>query len=132
MVRLGEDLADDVESKVAAYGRGLLEEVFASDANAALDDRTKNPGWTELVRRAGGPTLRIGKRTLYVALRIAAYAFEPMVMEALRAGRLRRVLEAYAPTVPGYLIYFPNRAQRSPPLRQFVEAAKELAVTSLS
>jgi DNA-binding transcriptional LysR family regulator len=59
-----------------------------------------------------------------------AYAFEPLVMEQLRAGRLQRVLEGYAPTVPGYFLYFPSRAQRSAPLRLFVEAARELAVRS--
>jgi DNA-binding transcriptional LysR family regulator len=57
-----------------------------------------------------------------------AYAFEPMVVEHLRAGRLEVVLEAYAPTVPGYFLYFPSRAQRSAPLRLFVEAAKELSL----
>jgi DNA-binding transcriptional LysR family regulator len=57
-----------------------------------------------------------------------AYAFEPAAMEYLRSGRLALVLEAYAPTVPGYFLYFPSRAQRSVPLRLFVEAAKELAV----
>jgi DNA-binding transcriptional LysR family regulator len=57
-----------------------------------------------------------------------AYAFEPMVMEQLRARRLKVVLEAYAPTVPGYFLYFPSRAQRSAPLRLFVEAAKELSM----
>ena len=57
-----------------------------------------------------------------------AYAFEPMVEEQLRTGRLRRVLESYAPTVPGFFLYFPSRAQRSAPLRLFVEAAKELLV----
>lgn len=57
-----------------------------------------------------------------------AYAFEPMIVEQLRSGRLKLVLERFAPTVPGYFIYFPNRAQRSEPLRLFVEAAKELAV----
>jgi len=36
-----------------------------------------------------------------------AYAFEPRVMEQLRTGQLKRVLEPYAPTVPGYFIYFP-------------------------
>jgi DNA-binding transcriptional LysR family regulator len=59
-----------------------------------------------------------------------AYAFEPMVKDQLRTGRLRRVLEPYAATVPGYFLYFPSRAQRSAPLRLFVEAAKELAVRS--
>ncbi len=57
-----------------------------------------------------------------------AYAFEPVVAERLRTGRLVRVLEAYAPTVPGFFLYFPSRAQRSTPLRLFVETAKELLV----
>lgn len=57
-----------------------------------------------------------------------AYAFEPMVLERLHAGRLQRVLERYAPTVPGFFLYFPSVARRSAPLRLFMEAAKELAV----
>jgi DNA-binding transcriptional LysR family regulator len=56
-----------------------------------------------------------------------AYVFEPMVAEQLRTGRLQRVLESYAPTVPGFFLYFPSRAQRSPALRLFVDAARELA-----
>ena len=60
-----------------------------------------------------------------------AYASEPMVTEPLRDGRLQRVLEPYAPTVPGFFLYFPSRAQRSAPLRLFVEAAKELAVRAV-
>ena len=57
-----------------------------------------------------------------------AYVFEPSVQEPLRSGRLKVVLEAYAPTVPGFFLYFPSHAQRSPPLRLFIEAAKELAL----
>ncbi|WP_257447777.1 LysR family transcriptional regulator [Archangium lipolyticum] len=57
-----------------------------------------------------------------------AYAFEPMVMEDLRSGRLQRVLEPYAPTVPGYFLYFPSRAQRTPALRAFVDIARESLV----
>jgi DNA-binding transcriptional LysR family regulator len=59
------------------------------------------------------------------------YAFEPMVLERLRTGRLQRVLERYAPTVPGFFLYFPSVARRSGPLRLFVEAAKELAVRAV-
>ncbi|MDB4928037.1 MAG: LysR family transcriptional regulator [Myxococcaceae bacterium] len=55
-----------------------------------------------------------------------AYVFEPLIEEKLRAGRLQRVLEAYAPTVPGFFLYYPNVAQRSAPLRLFIEVAKEL------
>ena len=56
-----------------------------------------------------------------------AYTFEPAIQELLHAGRLVRVLEDYAPTVPGFFLYYPSRAQRSKPLRLFIEAAKELA-----
>lgn len=52
------------------------------------------------------------------------YAFEPDVQEPLRTGRLKVVLGAYAPTVPGFFLYFPSRAQRPPPLQLFIEAAK--------
>ncbi len=60
-----------------------------------------------------------------------AYTLEPMVAEPLHSGRLRLVLERYAPTVPGFFLYFPSVARRSAPLRLFVEAAKELAVRSV-
>jgi DNA-binding transcriptional LysR family regulator len=59
-----------------------------------------------------------------------AYAFEPTILEHVRKGRLRRVLESYAATVPGFCLYFPRRTLRSSPLRLFVEAARELAVRS--
>ena len=57
-----------------------------------------------------------------------AYAFEPMVEVQLRTGRLQRVLEPDASVLPGFFLYFPSRAQRSPPLRLFIETARELAV----
>jgi DNA-binding transcriptional LysR family regulator len=59
------------------------------------------------------------------------YVFEAEVQEQLRTGRLKVVLEAYAPTVPGFFLYYPSRAQRSGPLRLFVETARELAVKSV-
>jgi DNA-binding transcriptional LysR family regulator len=59
------------------------------------------------------------------------YALEPMVIEPLRTQRLKVVLERYAPTVPGFFLYFPSVARRSASLRLFVDAAKELAVRAL-
>jgi DNA-binding transcriptional LysR family regulator len=55
-----------------------------------------------------------------------AYTSEPAVAEDLRDGRLAVVLEGYAPTVPGYFLYYPSRAQSSPALRLFVEVAREV------
>ena len=61
-----------------------------------------------------------------------AYAVEPLVLKQLRSGRLQRVLEPYAATVPGYFLYYPSLGAESAPLRLFVEAARELAVRRLS
>src|SRR5471030_1520902 len=55
------------------------------------------------------------------------YVPEPMVAARLREGRLKLVLEPWSPAVPGFFLYFPSRAQRSPALRFFVESAKEFA-----
>ena len=55
------------------------------------------------------------------------YAFEPVVADDLREGRLRIVLEPYAAAVPGFYLYFPSRAQVSPALRAFVDEARALA-----
>ncbi len=55
-----------------------------------------------------------------------AYTFEPSVAPSLRAGTLVTVLDAYAPTVPGFFLYYPSRAQSSPALRLFVEVVREL------
>jgi DNA-binding transcriptional LysR family regulator len=61
-----------------------------------------------------------------------AYVIEPLVSEQLRTGRLVRVLEPYAPSVPGFFLYYPSRAQRSAPLRLFVETARELTSAHMS
>jgi hypothetical protein len=36
----------------------VLDHVFSGGTTAALDAKSKNPVWRELLRRAGGPTLR--------------------------------------------------------------------------
>ena len=41
------------------------------------------------------------------------------------------VLDAFAPKVPGYFLYHPGRAQRTTPLRLFIETAKELALRNV-
>lgn len=93
-LRLGEDLADEMQGKVSSYGRWLLENVFANDAGAALDARSKNPLWLELVRRAGGPTLPVSRRMLYVAVQLAAYdkRIRDQAWRGLDAGRKELLL----------------------------------------
>jgi DNA-binding transcriptional LysR family regulator len=60
------------------------------------------------------------------------YVFESMVNEQVADRRLQIVLPGYAATVPGFFLYFPNRAQRSGPLRLFVDTAKELSQRTLT
>ncbi len=54
------------------------------------------------------------------------YALEPTIADELARGRLRVVLEPYAPAVPGLFLYFPSRAQVSPALKAFVAVAREV------
>jgi DNA-binding transcriptional LysR family regulator len=51
------------------------------------------------------------------------------VERQLRSGKLKVVLEAYAAEVPGFFLYFPSRAQKSPALRLFVETVREGGAT---
>jgi len=114
-------------------------------AHECLTFRSQSTGalyaWElERGRRNWRVPVRGGVVTNDGALRIAlaeqgaglTYVFEPAVAEALRKGRLRRVLEQYAPTVPGFFLYFPSRAQSSPALKAFVAVAKERAVSPAS
>ena len=93
-VRRGEDLRDELQTRTLEYGRWLLEEVFEDDTTAALDDKSHNPIWLELVRRAGGPTLGVTRHLLYVALRIAANdrRITAMAWRGLDAGRKELLL----------------------------------------
>lgn len=55
-----------------------------------------------------------------------AYALEPSVRDEVRRGELETVLDPYAPTVPGFFLYYPSHAQRSLPLKLFADTAKEV------
>lgn len=46
---------------------------------------------------------------------------EPLAAVALRSGRLKALLPAYAPTAPGVFLYHPGRRQILPKLRAFIE-----------
>ncbi len=62
-----------IEDALVSFGRWALVNVFDDDAAAALSGRHDNPVWRDLLARAGGPTLRLSERMLYVALHIAAH-----------------------------------------------------------
>ena len=49
---------------------------------------------------------------------------EPVALAAVKAGRLKRVLDPFAPTAPGVFLYYPSRHQMMPKLRAFVDHVK--------
>jgi DNA-binding transcriptional LysR family regulator len=49
---------------------------------------------------------------------------EPITVEAVKTGKLVRVLDSYAPTVPGLFLYYPGRRQIMPKLRAFIDHVK--------
>jgi hypothetical protein len=93
-LRLAEETRDVMEDALVRFGRWLLVNVFDDDAAAALDDRRLNPVWSDLLARAGGPTLRLSPRLLYVALHIAARdkRITDEAWRALEPGRKQMLL----------------------------------------
>ncbi len=71
-LRRGEATRNAMEDALVDYGRWILVNIFDDDAAAALDTKSENPLWVALLARAGGPTLRISRKVLYVAVEIAA------------------------------------------------------------
>jgi DNA-binding transcriptional LysR family regulator len=55
------------------------------------------------------------------------YSIESRIESDLASGRLRTVLEPYAPEVPGLYLYFPKRSQVSPALEALIAVAREKA-----
>jgi DNA-binding transcriptional LysR family regulator len=55
-----------------------------------------------------------------------AYVFESIARDALATGKLKRVLPAACPTLPGLHLYFPSRRQLPMKLRCFVDFWKRL------
>lgn len=53
-----------------------------------------------------------------------AYLYEPLVSEAVAAGRLRLLLPEAAIEEPGLFLYFPRRAAAAPKLRALVDAVR--------
>ena len=49
---------------------------------------------------------------------------EPVAAEAVKAGKLVRVLEPFAPMAPGVFLYYPGRRQMMPKLRAFIDHVK--------
>src|SRR6266478_5668905 len=54
---------------------------------------------------------------------------EPIAAGAMKAGKLVRVLEPFAPMTPGVFLYYPSRHQMMPKLRAFIEHVKSRSDT---
>jgi DNA-binding transcriptional LysR family regulator len=53
-----------------------------------------------------------------------AYVYEDGVAADIEAGRLKRILEKWCPTFPGYYLYHPSRRQTPPALAALVAALR--------
>ena len=49
-----------------------------------------------------------------------AYMYDDMIAADVKAGRLKRVLENWMPTFPGYYLYHPSRRQTPPALAALI------------
>jgi DNA-binding transcriptional LysR family regulator len=53
-----------------------------------------------------------------------AYVYADEVAADVRAGRLKRILDRWCPTFPGYYLYHPSRRQTPPALAAFIGALR--------
>ena len=53
-----------------------------------------------------------------------AYVYEDEVAADIKAGRLKRILEKWCPTFPGYYLYHPSRRQTPPALAALIAALR--------
>ena len=53
-----------------------------------------------------------------------AYVYEDEVAADIKAGRLKRILERWCPTFPGYYLYHPSRRQTPPALAALIGALR--------
>jgi DNA-binding transcriptional LysR family regulator len=53
-----------------------------------------------------------------------AYVYEDEVAADIKAGRLKRILEKWCPTFPGYYLYHPSRRQTPPALAALIGALR--------
>jgi len=52
-----------------------------------------------------------------------AYTFEQLALPHIRAKKLKRVLNTFSPTFPGFYLYYPSRRQQPSKLKAFVDYA---------
>ncbi|PTQ13126.1 LysR family transcriptional regulator [Sphingomonas oleivorans] len=61
-----------------------------------------------------------------------AFLHETQVLDALRCGRLMRVLEDWCPPFPGYFLYYSSRRQMTAALRAFIDMVRAMQKEQLS
>ncbi len=54
------------------------------------------------------------------------YVYEPLLREEIADGHLVEILQDSVMEKPGFFLYFPQRASRSPKLRAFIDTAKDV------
>jgi DNA-binding transcriptional LysR family regulator len=56
-----------------------------------------------------------------------AYTFEDLALPHIKSKALKRVLQAYSPTFPGFYLYYPSRRQQSSKLKALVDYVRTRA-----
>lgn len=103
--------------------------VYRSPTTGALQRwDLERAGRTRLVAMSGRVTCNDARLLVRGALDGLglAYIDEHSVQPHLASGALRIVLDAWAPEVPGFFVYFPRGARGAPKLKAFLEVARKV------
>ena len=102
------------------------ERAKAAGHHALADAVERGRGDKRRLRQANRTYAFVGTATIdvFAALFPESQAPAPVADEAVRTGKLLRVVEDLEPTTPGVLLYDPSRKQMTPKLRAFIDHLK--------
>lgn len=109
------DLRSHACIRLRISGNGLLIPWRLLDGNRTVDLTPK----ARLTVSDNGAMVALAERDLGLA-----QVSEPLVSEALAAGRLEIVMDAVSPSSPGLFLHYPGHAQVLPKLRAFIDHVK--------
>src|SRR5437660_1393016 len=92
------------------------------------------PAFADLVAASGAGPLIANEMPTMLGVAVEGLGLaqvpEPVAAGAVKAGKLVRVLEPFAPLAPGVFLYYPGNRQMLPKLRAFIDHVKSRAAAA--
>lgn len=116
-----KSLADLKDHNCIAYRKSKAERIYDWDLLGDGGEPVSIEAKGSLVVNDGHYALQLAVEGVGIV-----YAYDNLIQDQITSGQLISVLPEASLEKPGFYLYFPQRASRSPKLRAFIDTAKEL------